>query len=800
MIREEKGKFFLETAHTSYWFGRTGFGHLEHYYYGPRLKVQDPEAVRYKRTAATGSSVSYSREDGLYCLDNLPLEYSSIGRGDYRFAPLEVMMPDGSFTADFIFRSFQIKKGTIPMKTLPGALAGQEKDVETLCITMKDAAFAVFLKLYYTVFPETDVIVRRAVLSNEEENPAEIRRFLSMMVDLPDRGFVMTTLNGGWAREAHVSRRKLNESLCINSSTTGNSSNRHNPGFLLAEEGALEDRGLVYGFNLIYSGNHMGAAELSAFGLARAAIGINDHCFLKRLKKGESFETPEAVLTCSRQGYNGVSRHFHDFVNRHVVRGDWREKERPVLLNNWEATFFDFKESRLLRMAAEARKLGIELFVLDDGWFGARNSDQAGLGDYEVNRKKLPGGMKGLADKIHAMGLAFGLWFEPEMVNEDSELYRAHPDWAVKNPRRPAVLGRNQLVLDLCRTEVQDYIVEQVSAVLDSAKVDYVKWDMNRHIAEGWSEALACQGEFYHRYICGLYRVMERIFGPRPHILVESCSSGGNRFDLGMLCYSQQIWASDDTDPGERLKIQTGLSYFYPPSVMGAHVSESPHQQTLRKTTLSTRFAVAAFGCLGYELDFKYLTAAQKKEVKQQIAFYKEHRRLFQYGQFSRMAYPKDNKVVWQTADREQKEAVTGFFQTLSRAAESYDYLQVKGLDKRKTYRISTMPHPLYVRSFGLLTKHILPVELNPEGVVLRTADKHYTLTDCVESYLADGAMLEEGILLNNQFMGSWYNEQTRLLGDFGANLYVTSLQERDAGGMCRRTEKSEENGENEKK
>lgn len=800
MIREEKGKFFLETAHTSYWFGRTGFGHLEHYYYGPRLKIQDPEGVRYKRTAAVGSSILYSRKDDLYCLDHLPLEYSSIGRGDYRFAPLEAVMPDGSFTADFVFQSFQIKKGIVPMKTLPGAREGGAKDVETLCITMKDTAFPVFLKLYYTVFPETDVITRRAVLSNEEDRPVKIRRFMSMMVDLPDRGFVMTTLNGGWAREAHVSRRKLNESLCINSSTTGNSSNRHNPGFLMAEQGAGEDRGLVYGFNLIYSGNHMGAAELSAFGLARVLMGINDHCFLKELEKGETFETPEAVLTCSQEGYNGTSHHFHDFVNRHVVRGDWREKERPVLLNNWEATFFDFQESRLLRMASEAKKLGIELFVLDDGWFGARNSDKAGLGDYEVNPKKLPAGVRGLADKIHAMGLKFGLWFEPEMVNEDSDLYRAHPDWAVKNPNRPAVLGRNQLVLDLCRKEVQDYIVEQVSAVLDSAKVDYVKWDMNRHIAEGWSEALSCQGEFYHRYICGLYSVLERIFGPRPHILVESCSSGGNRFDLGMLCYSQQIWASDDTDPGERLKIQTGLSYFYPPSVIGAHVSESPHQQTLRKTALSTRFAAAAFGCLGYELDFKYLTAAQKKEVKQQIAFYKEHRQLFQYGQFSRMEYPKDNKVVWQAADRGRREAVTGFFQTLSKAAEGYDYLQVKGLDRSKTYRISTMPHPLYVRSFGLLTKHILPVELNPDGLILRTADKHYTLTDCVESYTADGAMLEAGILLNNQFMGSWYNDKTRLLGDFGANLYLTVPENREAQGKDADWAESEKKGEKKKK
>lgn len=817
MIQEKDGVFYLQTAHTSYWFCKTKFGHLEHLYYGPFLNIQPVDGVRYKRTAAVGSSVNYSTEDDLYCMDNLPLEYSTIGRGDYRFMPLEAVMPDGSFTADFVFESFTVTKGTVPMETLPTAWEGKRegaeskrarkengdaqkepgREIETLCITMKDTAFDVYLKLYYTVFPDTDVITRRAVLVNEEEGSVQIRRFLSMMVDLPNRNYTMLTLNGGWSKEAHVSVRKLNENLVLNTSTTGSSSNRHNPGIMLGEEGANEDKGLVYGFNLIYSGNHMSASQVSAFGLARVAMGIGDYCFHWTLEKGRTFETPEAVMTCSSHGYNGASHAFHGFVNRHIVRGDWQGKERPILLNNWEATFFDFKESRLLRMASEAKKLGIELFVLDDGWFGERNSDKAGLGDYDVNPKKLPHGIKGLAERIHKMGLKFGLWFEPEMVNEDSKLYRAHPDWAIKNPNRPAVSGRNQLVLDLCREEVQDYIVKHVSHVLDEANVDYVKWDMNRHIAEGWSETLCDrgQGEFYHRYMLGLYRVLARIFRPRPHILLESCSSGGNRFDLGMLCYSPQIWASDDTDPVERLKIQTGLSYFYPPSTMGAHVSESPHQQTLRKTSISTRFAVAAFGCFGYEMDFKYLTAAQKKEVKEQIAFYKKYRRIFQFGEFSRVEYPKENKVIWQAVERGEQHpkeavafragsqaggegssaarAVSGFYQTLSQAAESYDYLPVKGLDARTCYRISTMPHPLYVRSFGLLTKHILPVELNPEGLIMRTADKHYTLTDCVESYEADGAMLEQGVLLNNQFMGSWYNSETRLLGDFGANLYV---------------------------
>lgn len=775
MITEEEKLFRLSTKHTSYWFHITQFGHPEHIYYGPLVKEnREPEAFLLKRSAVIGSSILYDASDELYCLDQMCLEWSGCGCGDYKYLPSEIKMPDKSFVQDFVYQSHQILNGFLKMDTLPCAYAKDTDSCQTLILNLKDKVLDVWLKLIYTVFEKTDVITRRAVLINREAAPLSVRRLLSMMLDLPNREYHMMTLEGGWAKEAHLNSYPLSGGMHVNMSNTGSSSNRKNPGFLLASKNASQDTGFVYGVNLVYSGNHMGFTEVSAHGILRTGIGIAPHCFEWILKQNESFETPEAVLTFSENGFNGISLNFHRFVNRHIVRGDWKNKERPVLFNNWEAHFFDFNEQKLLTLAKEMKKLGAELFVLDDGWFSNRNSDKSGLGDYDINQKKLPHGLSGLSAKIRNMGLMFGLWFEPEMVNEDSALYRAHPEYAVRIPGRKTVIGRNQYVLDLCRQEVQDYIVEHVSAILDENHITYVKWDMNRHIAEAYSLVLGNQGEFYHRYIQGLYSVLERIFTPRPHILFESCSSGGNRFDLGMLCYCQQIWASDDTDPIERLKIQEGLSYFYPLSAIGAHVSQAPHQQTLRQTPLSTRFNVAAFGCLGYELELKYLSRKEKEEIKEQIAFYKIHRRLFQYGEFARIMYVKDNKVIWQCTDEKKEYAVSGFYQTLANASESYDFLQINNMNPHALYRVAARKQYLYISRFGALIKHVLPIELNPDGLLLKTANKYYTLTDCMETYEADGQMLTHGILLNNQFMGSYYNANTRLLGDFGSNLYIT--------------------------
>ena len=765
--------FRLDTAHTSYWFRVTPFGHLEHLYYGPRLAPQPVDALALKRTAPIGSTIAYDESDPTYSLDTIPLEWSGTGYGDYRYSPIEARLPDGTFSSDFTYVGHEMVPGAVaPAHGLPAA-HGTAETCQTLRIDLVDQATTVRLALLYTVYEATDVIARRAVLTNGGERPLTIRRLLSAMVDLPDRGFTMVTFDGGWIKEAHRHDHPLTYGIVANSSTTGASSNRHNPGFLLAERDATEITGWVFGVNLVYSGNHLGLVEVAHHDLVRVAIGINPHCFEWTLAPGMRFETPEMVMTFSPDGFNGASHHFHDFVNAHIVRGEWANRPRPVLFNNWEATFFDFTERKLLDLARSAKDLGVELFVLDDGWFGARDSDAAGLGDYDVNRRKLPSGLKGFGEKIRALGLDFGLWFEPEMVNEDSALFRAHPEWAVRIPGRHTALGRHQLVLDLANRDVQDYLIDSVGRVLDDAPIGYVKWDMNRHIADAYSPTLDEQGRFRHAYILGLYRVLGAIFGPRPHILLESCSSGGNRFDLGMLCFSPQVWTSDDTDPVERLAIQGGLSYLYPPSTMGAHVSAAPHQQTLRATPLSTRFNVAVFGVLGYELDLKHLSLLEKREIRDQIAFYKAHRTTLQYGRFSRLPARRPTRIAWQTVARDGGEAIAGDFQTLACASPGYDALRVTGLDRDARYTVSTRPQPLYLDRFGGLVKHILPLDLDPDGPVLRTAGKVYALTDCVETYDTTGAALDAGIMLANQFLGSGYNDTTRLLGDFGSTLYA---------------------------
>lgn len=777
MIEALGQTFYLSTKGSSYWFRVTKKGHLEHLYYGPRLAPQDPGAIALKRTAQVGGCIAYDEEDPFYCLEQLCLEWSGIGRGDYRHSPAELKMPDGSFCNDFLYQSHEIRTGPEmdallrQGSPLPTALDPSQ----TLTLHLADSS-GVTLRLHYAVFENCDVVLRWAELENQAENPLIIRRLLSMSVDLPNRGYDLITLDGGWIKEAHVHRRPVAPGMYVNASTTGGSSNKHNPGFLLAERGAGEDHGTVYAFNLIYSGNHYGFCELSGQDLLRVGIGINPHCFEWELKQGERFITPQAVMTLSPDGLNGITERFGDFVNRHIVRGEWKDRERPVLFNNWEACFFRFTRGKLLSLARSAKKLGAELFVLDDGWFGKRNDDRAGLGDYTVNRKKLPLGLGELARRVKRMGLSFGLWFEPECVNEDSDLFRAHPGYALGTPGKAPTLGRNQRVLDLTNPAVRDYIVDSVGAVLDSAPVDYVKWDMNRHISDAFAPGLNRQGEFFHRYILRLYEVLERIFGSRPHILLESCSSGGNRFDLGMLCFSPQIWASDNTDPVIRQRIQGGLSLLYPLSSMGAHVTAAPHQQTLRETPLSTRFNTACFGVLGYELDLKHLSFQEKKEIREQIVFYKAHRRTFQYGRFRRNPAIKPNQRFWQVSAG--SEALVGFFQEMAQPADSHTLLPVHGLNPHKRYRLVTKPQRQFIKRFGSLVKHILPVTLHPEGALLRWANALFSLQDCVEGYEGDGALLGSGVLLSNQFMGTYYNPQTELLGDFGSYLFVCEEKE----------------------
>ena len=744
MIFHKDGVFHLRNEQDSYLFFADSRGILQHLHFGRAVRTEDAAAFMCTPGLGWGSCTLLEDADSGSCLDDKPLEWSGSGRGDFRESPLELC---GEST-DFRYQTYAIYEGSPAMGSgLPQAHGG-EQTLE-LVLAQKDAV----LKLYYTVFPTA--IVRRAVLENTGHKPMFLNKCMSVSLDLYG-SYTMTTFDGGWIAEMGRTDTPVGRSKVVNESLTGASSNRHNPGFLLWDPEATETSGAVYGFNLIYSGNHYAAAQQSLQGFTRVMQGINPSNFCRELAPGEIFETPEAVLCFSDAGFGGLSQKMHRFVHDYVIPTFWRERPRPVLYNSWEGCMFDFNQHRLLDLADRAKKLGCELFVLDDGWFGQRDSDRAGLGDYTVNRKKLPGGMEGLAEKIRAKGMEFGLWFEPESVNPDSDLYRAHPDWALTDGFAP-VLGRHQLLLDLTKPEVRDYIVENVGSLLDRAGISYVKWDMNRH-----SVALGAKA---HDYILGLYDILGRIFGPRPQVLLESCSSGGNRFDLGMLCFSPQIWCSDDTDPIERLTIQGNLSFLYPQSTFGAHVSAAPHAQTLRNTPLATRGNVAFFGCLGYELDLKHLLPIEEKQIKGQTAFYKQYRQVFQFGSFCR------TKLGWQVSDG--KTTIAGVFHTLVHAAPGYEMLRISGLDPEKTYRLTSLAQAIRVGQFGNLLKHVVPVNINPNGALLRIADSHYTLKNAMEDMTVSGAALAAGVMLKPLFRGTGYDENQRTQGDFGSDLYI---------------------------
>lgn len=744
MITSENKVFHLKTEAYSYLFCIDDLGVLRHLHFGAPVRTEDAAAFACQSGLGWGSCVVLQDGDSATCLDDKALEWSGSGRGDYRESPLEL----AGVSSDFRFSGASILEGRPAMES---GLPQTHGSCRTLALTLEQSGAR--LTLYYTPFDTA--LTRRAVLENTGDAPLAVNKFMSFCLDLPG-SYTMATFNGGWIAEMRRHDVPIGGSKVVNESLTGSSSNRHNPGFLLFEADATEEAGRVYGFNLVYSGNHYGSAQQSLQGFTRVMQGINPSNFYQELQPGEAFETPEAVLCCSDRGFSGLSQNMHRFVNAHIVPTYWQNRPRPVLYNSWEGCMFDFNQRRLLDLADRAKDLGCELFVLDDGWFGKRNDDKAGLGDYNVNLKKLPDGMEGLARRIRAKGLAFGLWFEPESVNPDSDLYRAHPDWALTDSF-PNVLGRNQLLLDLTKPEVRDYIVENVGRILDSAKVTYVKWDMNRH-----SIALGAKA---HDFILGLYDVLRRIFEPRPQVLLESCSSGGNRFDLGMLCFSPQVWCSDDTDPVERLTIQGNLSYLYPQSTFGAHVSAAPHAQTLRHTPLSTRGNVAFFGCLGYELDLKHLLPVEIKEIKAQVAFYKQYRHVFQYGTFRR------TKTGWQVTDG--KTTLAGVFHGLVHAAPGYEQLRVPGLKPDGTYHVTTLSQAIRVGQFGNLLKHVVPVNENPNGSLLRIADSRFTLPGSTENLTVSGAALAAGILLKPLFRGTGYDKNQRTHGDFGSDLYI---------------------------
>ncbi len=541
---------------------------------------------------------------------------SGAGHGDIREPFVSLVYPDGSRSVDFLYEKSTLSNQKEPLQTLPCAYTENGK-TEHLIVELRDGALV--MELHYTVYPACDVITRSAVLLNEGDK-VQVERLMSMQLDMPFGGAAVTSFHGAWGREMNRHTAALPVGKLVLESRTGCSSNRVNPFFMVHSPDANEASGSVYGFNLIYSGNHYAAAEVNAYGKTRIVSGIQPEGFRWLLEKDGRFETPEAVMTYSENGFTGQSQNMHRFVRSHIVRGVWRDRPRPVLLNSWEACYFNISEKSLVAMAKSAKDLGVELLVMDDGWFAERDNDSRSLGDWTPSAKKLPGGLRSLAEKVIAEGLQFGIWVEPEMVNTDSRLYRKHPDWAMAIPGKRHSEGRTQRVLDLANPEVQDFLIQKMSEVFSSAPISYVKWDMNRIFSDVYSPYLPAerQGETAHRYIMGLHRVADTLAKSFPDILFEGCASGGNRFDLGMLCWFPQIWGSDNTDAICRAHIQEGYSYGYPhygypQSCVGAHVSASPNHQTLRKTPLATRFAVAAFGALGYECDVRGLPSAEKQ-------------------------------------------------------------------------------------------------------------------------------------------------------------------------------------------
>lgn len=769
----EKDKtFYLETANSTYIMLVNEVGHLEHVYYGGKIpKVKNIDEVRPKYEFELGSSVSYDKDHKGYSLNTRLLEISTFGKGDYREPTLHIELPNGSRTTDFLYQSHEILKN-ISFPNMP-----QVRKTETLVVTMLDKVSNIIVKLYYSVFDNEDIIVRNLEIVNNNKQSIILDKALSFNLDLVNKDYVLTKLDGAWIRERHISNVALTKGTLRIDSKKGVSSSDHNPFLMIKEPNTVEDYGRAYGFTFVYSGNFEANIENSPHDLMRINMGINSFDFRYPLQPNETFITPEVIMTFSNKGLTQLSQNFHNLINEYVINENQQYKERPILVNNWEATYFDFNEKKLLAIAKKAKKLGIELFCLDDGWFGKRNNDFSSLGDWYYNKKKLPRGVEGLCRKINKLGLDFGIWVEPEMISVDSDLYREHPEWAVCVPNSEPALGRNQLILDMTNKDVITYLKDTMYNLFSSANISYVKWDMNRNFSDVFSQNLDIkdQGKFNHLYVLGLYELLEYLTTSFPNILFESCSSGGNRYDVGMLYYMPQTWTSDNTDSFERLLIQEGTSLVYPLSTISNHVSGERSHQVMRHTPLETRFNVASFGILGYELDLSIITPFEHKVIQKQIEFYKEYRHLLQYGTFRRLQSVYDsNYTIWMVISKDKKEAILGFFQKLAKPNPHLDTVRISDLNKEDNYSISNRTQYTTIRTFGSLVNEALPIKLKVNHFLHNlVANRYLFKLDELKKEMTGSQLDEMEILLHHQFTGTGYNENVMLLEDFGSRLFI---------------------------
>lgn len=795
IVKDTRPWFFLQTTHSTYGMRVMETGHLEHLYYGERITVDTQDSafcapLVIQRGFAPGNTCTYDREHPQISMEDVCLEVGTCGKGDIREPFLEVCFTDGSVTSDFTFVSFEVltlkdRDERMQASGLPHSYSEEESSsAKCLHIILQDATNRLELQLFYTVYEDCDVITRSACLLNRSDTFVTIERCMSAQLDLTEDYSEVTHFSGAWAREMHREQITLSSGKFVNSSYTGTSSNRANPFVILSPENTCETSGSCIGCNLIYSGNHYEALEKDSYGKFRFVAGINPRSFSWQLAPGEVFYTPEAVLNFSADGFQGLSGQLHSFIREHIVRGVWKHKPRPVLLNSWEACYFKIDEKKLLQLAKAGKNAGIELFVMDDGWFLGRNDDTSSLGDWEPDPKKLPGGIASLSKKIKELGMDFGIWVEPEMISENSNLYKGHPDWAMKIPGHPHSEGRNQCILDLCNPEVRKYVIEEMTRVFSSGEIRYVKWDMNRNFSDIYSPYLpaAKQGETAHRYVLGLYHIMDELTTRFPEILFEGCSSGGNRFDLGILSYFPQIWASDNTDALCRTGIQNSYSYGYPLSVFTAHVSSCPNHQTLRITPLETRFQVASFGVLGYECNLKDLSGSDLNAIREQIALYKKWRDVFQFGSFYRGAENEasDSETLsWTCVSPDGRRAVGLFFRRLTTPNQSHDWYRPVGLLPDVKYHFYGRNIKYNLKDFGDLVNTVSPVHIKQGSALQEILSRFVNMDGEKEELTAYGdTLMRAGIALKPAFAGTGYNSDTRLFPDFSSRIYFMEAAE----------------------
>ena len=681
--------FNLSTSKTSYVLKVLGSNHVAHVYWGKKIKAKNLDYVL--RSKNWGSFLTNTDNIDDFMLEMTPQEYPGYGSTDLRTPAVELQFSDGTSATDFRYESHNIYAGKNKLNNLPATYVEDENEAMTLELTLVDSLKNVKLILSYSVFEEFDAITRSVKIINESNEDVNINRVLSANVDFRDSDYELLQLSGAWARERHIIRKEIRSGSQSIESRRGSSSHAQNPFMALVRKDTTEQHGEVYGFSLVYSGNFLANVEVDMYENARVQIGINPFDFTWLLKSKEEFTAPEAVLVYSNEGLTGMSHIYNCLYGKRLCKGKYRDEVRPILINNWEATYFDFNETKIKEIAREATNLGMELFVLDDGWFGKRDDDNSSLGDWFVNEEKLKGGLNKLATEINEMGLQFGLWFEPEMVSPISELYKEHPDWCIHIPGRNRSEARRQLILDYSREDVCNYIIEKISEVLSSAPISYVKWDMNRNMSEIGSAKLPAnrQREVAHRYILGLYKVLEEITTRFPDVLFESCSGGGGRFDPGMLYYMPQTWTSDNTDAIERLKIQFGTSMVYPNASIGCHVSAVPNHQVDRITPIETRGVVAMSGNFGYELDITKLPESEKEIIKEQVKLYKEIRETIQFGKCYRLSSPfENNDIAWMFISKDCEEIIVSFVRTLAKPNSKFISLKLVGLDESSKYEI----------------------------------------------------------------------------------------------------------------